>query len=125
MNMQRLRHLLLLLALLMTSCASGRYSLGGSTSPGNVSEVQVLGDQPRISVENLGPGRLHVTFDSPDDAVDESVTIDTGMATRTLPGPVRVRLEPVGGAHTVWRLTARRSGGLRADLLVERESGRP
>lgn len=114
------RHLTVLL--LLCSCASDRFSLGATTAPGDASEVQVLGRRPRVSVENEGPGRLHVHFDAPGDAWDDSVTLGVGVTMRTLPGPVRVRLEPLGDERAIWRLVARESTGLNADLLLEREA---
>ena len=118
--MKRERFLLLAL-MLLGGCASDRYSLGSVTFPGNAAEVKVLGQRPKVAVENEGPGRLRVDFDSPDDAWDKSVTLGVGLASRRLPGPVRVRIEPIGSAHATWRLTAWRAGGLRADLVLERE----
>lgn len=113
----------LLAATLLTGCASGRYSLGATTAVGDVSAVEVLGRRPRIVVENEGPGLLRLDFEGPDGSRDDSVTVGVGVTARTLRGPVRVRLEPAGNEPIVWRLVATDCRGLRADVLVEHESG--
>lgn len=118
----KLARLLFLVPVFLSGCASGRYSLGSTTASGTASEVLVLGRRPRVAVENDGPVPLRVDFDSPDDAWDCSVTPRAGVAERTLPGPVRVRLEPTGDGQAVWTLRAWEAAGLRVDLMLEPRS---
>ena len=82
----------------------------------------MLGKQPAVAIENAGPGMLRVDFDSPDDNLDESMTLGVETQTRTLPGPLRVRILPIGSEHAVWRLKAWNADGLRADLILEQEA---
>jgi len=112
---------LLLGCALLTGCAGGRFGFGGTAVPGSASVVKVYGPHPRISVESKGPGRLHVTFDSSEDASDCEVVLDSGSVARSLPGPVLVRLESAGNEDVAWRLFAERAGGLRVDLIVKQE----
>ena len=110
-------------ALLLASCSADRYSLEGQTESGYASEVNVLGKEPRIQVKNKGPAELRVEFDSPDDSRDESLILGVESVVRTMLGPVRVRLTPIGSDRATWRVESHRSDGLAADLILEDSAG--
>jgi len=114
------------LLLLLTACASDRYSVASSTGPGDRSEVEVLGGRPQVSVENEGPGELRVQLVDADGERHEQV-LARGKRTEglVLPGPVLVSMQPTGELRVAWRLLALRAAGLRVDVLVERVEGRP
>jgi hypothetical protein len=109
-----------LLLLLLTACASDRYSIAGSTPGGACSEVEVLGGRPQVSVENEGPGELRVQLVDAEDGRHEEV-LAPGAQTEelVLPGPVLVAVEPTGELRAAWRLLALRATGLRVDLILE------
>jgi hypothetical protein len=117
--MNAMRLLLLAALLLLPACASGRFSLGSSTAAGQASEILVLGAHPRIEVRNQGPGGLRVRFEPA--GRGDPVVMELGEVGQidTLPGPVLVRLEPLGDERVSWRLVAWQCGGLRADLVLE------
>jgi hypothetical protein len=110
-----------LLLLLLTACASDRYSVASSTGAGDRSEVEVLGGRPQVSMENEGPGELRVQLVDAEDGRHEEV-LAQGERTEelVLSGPVLVAVEPTGELRATWRLLALRATGLRVDVLVER-----
>lgn len=115
----RHRWLLVPLLLLLSACASKRFSFGSSTAPGVRSEVLVLGSRPQVSVENEGPGELLLQLDSHGEHREEVVRPGELSAEHELRGPIRVGLEPLGAELVAWRLVAQRCTGLRADLILD------
>ena len=105
------RPLALLVALLLAGCSSQRYHVESSVQPGKVIDVQVFGDQRPIVVENRGPGRLLVSFDSPAVGVVES-SLGEGQTMRTPPGTARLLLKPEGDLGCEWRIEANAGDGL-------------
>ncbi|MCB9914959.1 MAG: hypothetical protein H6828_07390 [Planctomycetes bacterium] len=112
-----LRLALPLVAALAAGCSSTRVAVTSSTSPGQVSEVRVLGDAPRVRVSNLGPGDLRVELDSPDDTADVTLELGQGSLRREAPGPLLLRLVPLGRREANWRVEAWNCTGLHSSLV--------
>ena len=103
---------------LLTACASDRHSVEGSIAADQSAEIQVLGEQPRVEIRNVGPGTLSLSIVGPDDQY-EAQAMAVGQATkRTMIGPLRVRLLANAGKACKFELVAHGCEGLDANLLA-------
>ena len=101
-----LRTALCAAAVVTLGCSSDRYSLRHTTAAGQVSEVRVLGSEPRIRVDAYGDGGLLVEMQSAAEGWDVSTTLRSTGTQHTLPGPVLVRLTPQDEASVEWKVEA-------------------
>lgn len=112
---------LLTLALPLTfGCQTDRYSLGSSLAAEQSARIVVLGSQPRIEVENLGPGPLTLRLEGPSSKVEPLVLKPDATTMQTLAGPVNV-LFSAAALGCSYKLTAFNCGGLRVDVIYDAE----
>lgn len=103
------RHLIpVLLALLIPlgACTSTHTSLWSSTYAGGVSTMDLEGENPRVSVENLGPGILRVRFlDDAGETLAE-ITLNKGETTDLQWGTTCVVFEGIDEFDANWVVRA-------------------
>jgi hypothetical protein len=117
--MKPLLHLGLLALLLLAACHADRYTIGSTIASDQRGNILVLGDHPRVEVENIGPGRLVIRFEGSDGA-SIARTLEPGAATmQTLRGPVRIRLDAKDGGACSIELVADGSDGVEANVTME------
>lgn len=103
------RHMIpALLALLLPlgACASTHTSLWSSTYAGGVSTMGLEGENPRVSVENLGPGVLRVRFLDGGGETLAEVTLKRGETTDLQRGSTCVVFEGIDELDANWVVRA-------------------
>jgi hypothetical protein len=87
-------------------------------SPGHVVSVSAVGEAPLLSVVNIGPGRIEVTFDpgGPAQHGPFQMPADSVMAW-SVSDPRQVCIAATFGAGTIVRVRALRADGMEATLL--------
>ena len=111
-----LTRLATLACLAFASCGTTHYSLSHEFSNGVVAEIEVLGERPRITVENEGPDPLRVEFLGPAEEIVIGAVPALGATMQTLEGPVVVRMTAPKKGRCAFVIIAYASEGLAADL---------
>jgi hypothetical protein len=103
---------LALLAAMLAGCLAGEHRIECSLETNGRAVALVTGRVPRITVENAGPGRIRLRFESAKGEDDGALDLSLGRITRSLRGPVRVHLQAYPGGAATIRIRARGATGL-------------